>query len=235
MSFLDDYCLCRGTSPDGCLCPRIGRPLRRCRSRLPSGRPIGRSASSPMRSRTRGSVESEAIAPAGRRVPFIRRLRSPGLRLGGDVLHLFAGARAELPPSPTVVGAIIERGRRSSRTPPRRVWTLAKDRSVYIGTLGQRAGLHIARIRQLGSALSVSSLEQGFDRVCNPGAETLGRDGRVRIWSGRAPREIGLRADAGADGLLDALAELLVDVLPVLERPRQDLVRDIVGQMSGDV
>ena len=189
-----------------------------------------------MRSRTRGSVESEAIAPAGRRVPFIRRLRSPGLRLGGDVLHLFAGVRVrDFHPARPWVGAIIERGRRSSRTPPRRVWTLAKDRSVYIGTFGQRTGLHIARIRQLGSALSVSSLEQGFDRVCNPGAETLGRDGRVRIWSGRAPREIGLRADAGADGLLDALAELLVDVLPVLERPRQDLVRDIVGQMSGDV
>ena len=82
----------------------------------------------------------------------------------------------------------------------RRVAQLAYARQR---TFGQRACLHIAKIRQLGSALSVSSLEQGFDRVCNPEAETLGRDGRVRIWSGRAPRELGLRADAGADGVLN--------------------------------
>ena len=35
-------------------------------------------------------------------------------------------------------------------------------------------------------------------------------------------------ADARPDGLLDPLADLLVDVLPVLERTRQDRVRDAV-------
>jgi hypothetical protein len=44
-----------------------------------------------------------------------------------------------------------------------------------------------------------------------------------------------LGSDGRADGLLDALAELLVDVLPVFERPGENLLRDAVRKMARDV